>query len=62
MAIYPEVQKKAQAEVDAVIGSDRLPVSADRLNLPYIDAVVKEVLRLNSLVPMCMSKRRNEMY
>ncbi len=62
MAIYPEVQKKAQAEVDAVIGSDRLPVSADRPNLPYIDAVVKEVLRWNSVAPMGMSEFRNEMH
>lgn len=46
-----DVQKKAQAELDAVIGSDRLPTLADRANLPYINAVVLEVLRWNSVTP-----------
>ncbi len=46
-----DVQKKAQAELDAVIGSDRLPTLADRANLPYINAVVLEVLRWNSVAP-----------
>jgi cytochrome P450 len=51
MTLHPEVVKKAQAEIDAVVGNDRLPTFADRKNLPYIDALTKEVLRWNSVVP-----------
>ena len=51
MAIHPEVAKKAQAELDAVVGSDRLPTFSDREHLPYIDALTKEVFRWNSVVP-----------
>jgi len=45
MACFPEVQKKAQAEIDRVIGSDRLPTMADEPQLPYIRAMIKETLR-----------------
>lgn len=52
MTLFPEVQRKAQAEIDAVIGSDRLPTFEDRPNLPYVDALVKEVLRWHPVAPM----------
>ena len=45
MALHPEVQKKAQAEIDKVIGADHLPKLEDRPDLPYIECVMKEVLR-----------------
>jgi cytochrome P450 len=45
MCTHPRVQLAAQAELDAVIGNERLPTVADRAQLPYIDAIVKEVLR-----------------
>ncbi len=47
MACFPEVQKKAQAELDAVVGHERAPSweDFDTKSLPYITAVVKEVLR-----------------
>jgi len=51
LTLFPEAQKKAQAEIDAVVGSDRLPSFADRDSLPYVDALAKEVLRWNSVVP-----------
>ncbi|KAG2346478.1 cytochrome P450 [Suillus weaverae] len=51
MTLFPDVQKKAQAEIDAVVGPDRLPTFADRDSLPYIDALVKEVLRWNVVTP-----------
>ncbi|KAH6904703.1 OrdA protein [Coprinopsis sp. MPI-PUGE-AT-0042] len=51
MVLFPEVQKKAQAEIDSVIGSDRLPTQADMKDLPYVSAVVAEVLRWNSVAP-----------
>ena len=45
MSLYPEVQQRAHKEIDRVIGTDRLPTFADRKNLPYVDAIVKEALR-----------------
>ncbi|KAG1779292.1 cytochrome P450 [Suillus placidus] len=51
MTLFPEVQKKAQAEIDAVVGPDRLPSFTDRASLPYIDALAKEVLRWNVAIP-----------
>lgn len=42
---HPQAFKIAQAEMDSVVGSDRLPTFADEENLPYVRALVKEVLR-----------------
>ncbi|KAJ2921302.1 hypothetical protein H1R20_g15791, partial [Candolleomyces eurysporus] len=60
LANYPEVQAKAQAEIDAVVGSNRLPLITDRENLPYVHAFVKEVSRwytvLHIGVPHCNSE------
>lgn len=52
MALFPEVQKKAQEELDRVLGSTRFPTSEDRNNLPYINALIKEVLRWHPIAPM----------
>jgi len=46
MLHYPEVQRKAQAELDRVLHrGKRLPGYEDQSDLPYITAVMKEVLR-----------------
>ena len=45
MTLHKDVVKKAQAEIDAVVGIERLPTSKDRLHLPYVDCILKEVLR-----------------
>ncbi|KAF9461152.1 cytochrome P450 oxidoreductase [Collybia nuda] len=52
MVLYPEVQKKAQAEIDAIVGNDRLPEVDDRPKLPYLEAVLMEVLRYHPIGPM----------
>ncbi|PPQ72833.1 hypothetical protein CVT26_003342 [Gymnopilus dilepis] len=52
MAIHPEVQRKAQAEIDEVVGQARLPDFDDRPKLPYIEAIYREVLRINPPVPL----------
>jgi len=52
MALHPEVQKKAQAEIDAVVGPNRLPDFGDQPFLPYVHAVVKETSRWHSVVPL----------
>jgi cytochrome P450 len=51
MTLYPEVQALAQEELDRVIGPDRLPEYSDRPNLPYINALVLEVLRWHTVIP-----------
>ena len=45
MVKYPAVMKKAQAEIDRVVGPDRLPDWSDRKNLPYLEAIYKEIIR-----------------
>lgn len=52
MALYPEAQKKAQAELDAIVGPERLPDLSDRDALQYVNAVVKETLRWYTAVPL----------
>lgn len=47
----PDVQEKAHAELDTVIGEGRLPGFSDQPRLPYINAIVTEVLRWNSVAP-----------
>ncbi|KAF8994553.1 cytochrome P450 [Cyathus striatus] len=51
MTRYPEVQTKAREEIDAVIGKDRVPTINDRQHLPYINALIKEILRYFPPVP-----------
>ncbi|KAH9035789.1 cytochrome P450 [Lactarius pseudohatsudake] len=52
MVTYPEVQKRAQAELDAVVGRERTPTFADFQHLPYIRAMVKETLRWRPVGPL----------
>ncbi|KAI0763625.1 cytochrome P450 [Trametes elegans] len=47
--LYPEVQKKAQAELDGIVGRDRLPDHGDREALVYVDALIKEVMRWHNI-------------
>ncbi|ESK83390.1 cytochrome p450 [Moniliophthora roreri MCA 2997] len=52
MLAFPDVQRKAQAEIDTVVGQTRIPTLADMENLPYMRAVVKEVLRWRPALPL----------
>ena len=45
MMLHPEVQRKAQAEIDRIVGRERLPDFEDREHLPYLECVLKEVFR-----------------
>jgi cytochrome P450 len=49
---HPEVQKKAQEEVDAVTMRERLPTFEDRPQLPFVDAICKEVMRWKPIAPL----------
>lgn len=62
MVLHPEVQSRAHAELDALLGSPlsssedselhRLPTTKDRGQLPFVDAIMKEVWRWNPSVPL----------
>ena len=57
MITHPQVMKKAQAELDAVVGRERLPTFSDRPNLPYLECVMTEVLRMGVAVPLGLPHR-----
>ncbi|KAJ7862995.1 cytochrome P450 [Mycena leptocephala] len=54
MLMNPEAQKKAQAEIDSVVGAGHLPDFADEAALPYVSAIVKEVLRWRNATPIAI--------
>ncbi|KAF8703005.1 hypothetical protein AX14_014287 [Amanita brunnescens Koide BX004] len=51
IALHPEAQKRAQEEIDRVVGTDRLPTFEDRASLPYVEAVWRETLRWRPALP-----------
>ncbi|KAJ6624514.1 cytochrome P450 [Mycena sp. CBHHK59/15] len=57
MTLHPDIQAKAQAEIDAVVGTHRLPTYADRENFPYVEALCKEVFRYHPIGPMGLPHR-----
>ena len=60
MVNNPDIQRKAQKELDEVVGVDRLPDFQDRESLPYVNAVVKEVSRWHSVLPFGIAHRAIE--
>ncbi|KAI0713613.1 cytochrome P450 [Earliella scabrosa] len=60
MVLYPDAQKKAQEEIDAVVGRGRLPSFDDLDKLVYIRAMVKETLRWHPVGPLGMQHRSDE--
>ena len=57
LALHPKVQKKAQTELDSVIGRDRLPDLTDRDDLVYVQAVIMESLRWYNVTPLGIPHR-----
>ncbi|KAG6028981.1 hypothetical protein E4U19_001206 [Claviceps sp. Clav32 group G5] len=52
LILYPEVQRRAQQEIDEVVSSDRLPECQDRGHLPYVNALIKEMYRWMPVMPV----------
>ncbi|RLN33760.1 cytochrome P450 78A5-like [Panicum miliaceum] len=52
MVLHPDIQAKAQAELDAVVGRGRGVADADVASLPYIQCIVKETLRMHPPGPL----------
>ncbi|KAI0253130.1 cytochrome P450 [Lactifluus subvellereus] len=52
MTLFPDAQRKAQDEIDRVIGNDRLPKLIDRESLPYVNALHSEIYRWRPVAPI----------
>lgn len=46
LALHPELVKLAQAEIDTVVGRERIPELSDRDSMPYMEALLQEVMRM----------------
>lgn len=52
MIVHPDIQRRAQAEIDKQVGEDRIPDMTDHGSLPYVACIVKELLRYNPPIPL----------
>ncbi|KAK7461262.1 hypothetical protein VKT23_008437 [Stygiomarasmius scandens] len=60
--LYPNVLQKAQEEIDRVVGPDRLPNFDDEAKLPYVTAMVKELLRWTAPVTLAHASAEDDVY
>ena len=60
MASNLDVQKRAQAELDFVVGPGRLPTMDDMPSLPFVSALVKECLRWKTVLPLSVPHMTSE--
>ncbi|KAF5314926.1 hypothetical protein D9619_007168 [Psilocybe cf. subviscida] len=56
-AVAPDAQRKAQEEIDRIVGRDRLPTYDDWEALPYTEAILREVLRWRPVLPIGVPHR-----
>lgn len=52
MLLYPDTQRRAQAEIDSVLAENVLPDFSHRKSLPYVEAVLRETMRWHSVAPL----------
>ncbi|EIW83510.1 cytochrome P450 [Coniophora puteana RWD-64-598 SS2] len=57
MAVHPNVQKRMQDQLEATIGTTRMPALEDRQSLPLVDAVLGETIRWSPVVPFNIPHR-----
>ncbi|KAJ6574424.1 cytochrome P450 [Mycena capillaripes] len=57
MTLYPDIQTKAQEELDRLLNGVRLPIMEDRSSLPYVNALIKETLRWHVALPLSIPRR-----
>ncbi|KIP12370.1 hypothetical protein PHLGIDRAFT_62263, partial [Phlebiopsis gigantea 11061_1 CR5-6] len=57
MVLFPDIQAAAQSELDLVLGGGRLPELGDQDSLPYISALLKEVMRWRPVFPLGVAHR-----
>ncbi|KAK7014772.1 hypothetical protein VNI00_019270 [Paramarasmius palmivorus] len=57
MVMHPDIQKRAQADIDRTTGGERLPIPEDEARLPYVTAIIKELLRFVPVAPIGLNHR-----
>lgn len=57
VTMNPEIQKRIHFEIDEAIGRERRPTYADRINMPYTQAVINETFRHGSRIPINLPRR-----
>ncbi|KAI9507628.1 cytochrome P450 [Russula earlei] len=57
MVLHSDAQRRAQMEIDNVVGTGRLPDFDDEMSLPYVSALVKEVMRWHPVAPVAVPHR-----
>ena len=60
LMLHPDVMRRAQDELDTVVGVHRLVQESDIPNLPYLQAIVKEVFRLHTPAPLALPHQSTE--
>ncbi|XP_075056840.1 cytochrome P450 2U1 [Mixophyes fleayi] len=60
MCLHPDVQKKVQAEIDAIVGHDRPPSLTDKSKMPFTEATIMEVQRMTVVVPLSVPHMASE--
>jgi flavonoid 3'-monooxygenase len=53
---HPDILKRAQEELDSVVGRDRIVIEQDLPNLPVFQAIIKEVFRLHPSTPLSLPR------
>lgn len=52
MALYPSIQERVHKEIDSVLLNGRTPTLDDKQRMPFVEAVLHEVLRFCNIVPL----------
>ncbi|KAM5540993.1 hypothetical protein V8D89_005304 [Ganoderma adspersum] len=60
MLLYPDIQARARQELDEALGTHRLPTFEDFGSVPYIDAMIKELLRWQPIVQLNLLRKLGE--
>ena len=60
MMAYPDVQARVQRELDGVTARNRFPRLADKPDLPYTEAVISEIQRIETLVALAVPHLSSE--
>lgn len=60
MILNPVIQTRAQHEIDSVTGRDSLVEYSDHASLPYLEAILREVVRWRPITPLGLPHASND--